>query len=191
MRIFLSNRTGSIQREFQHEIEEKSKQNLDRCLGCGACTGGCPNVDFFDYSPREIIAMIKLGDKKKVLESETIWYCLGCYLCEERCPGRISIPRVMDSCREMSLVEGYEAARENIVLFHKLFLTQVARYGRSPETLLALLFNFKTKDYLRDADLGRRMFLKGKMKLFPERVRNREEIRSLFKEADFRGVLLK
>lgn len=179
----------AVSGNFQREVEARSGQNLDGCLGCGTCTGSCPNISFYDYSPRELIALIRRGEKKRVLESRSIWFCLGCYTCEERCPGGIGLSRVMDVCRELCLKEKYAVNGERVLLFHRLFLAQLARYGRAPEALLALQFNFQTRDYFRDLGLGRKMFLKGKIKLFPERISGQKEIRSFFREAGPRGVL--
>ena len=65
------------------------------CMQCGACTGSCPNADKMDYSPAELIAMIRAGLRKEVLSSNSMWYCLSCYLCTVRCPKGIMPTNLM------------------------------------------------------------------------------------------------
>ncbi len=168
---------------FQALVEKETGLNLDSCLGCGTCTGGCPNIPEYDLAPREVIALIRMGKKEEVLRSATIWMCLGCYLCEERCPAGIAIPRLMDHLRGLCLEEGAPVARGNVLLFHRLFLDGVARFGRAPEALIALAYSVKTRNYLRDAALGRRMFFKGKLRPFPEVIRGRRDVRGFFRRS--------
>jgi len=173
--------------DFQNAIEEKSKQKLDGCIACGTCTAGCPNITLFDYSPRELILLIKRGEKKKVLESKAVWLCVGCYQCEERCPSKISMAHVMDTLREMCVEEGYRVGDQRVLLFHHKFLENMARFGRAAEAMLALQYNIVTKDYFRDLDLGRKMFLKGKMPLFPHKIRNVQQVRKFVQESGING----
>ena len=56
------------------------------CHQCGKCTSGCLAADFFDFSPRKIVAMVQLDMINELLASEVIWYCAQCLLCKERCP---------------------------------------------------------------------------------------------------------
>ena len=37
--------------------------------------------------------------------------------------------------------------------------------------------------YFKDADLGRRLFLKGKIKPFSSKIKNREDLRRIFQES--------
>ena len=56
------------------------------CHQCGKCTSGCPAADFFDFSPRKIVAMVQLDIFEELLISDIIWHCAQCLLCKERCP---------------------------------------------------------------------------------------------------------
>ncbi len=56
------------------------------CHQCGKCSSGCPAANFFDFSPRKIVAMIQLGMIEELLTSGVIWHCAQCLLCKERCP---------------------------------------------------------------------------------------------------------
>ena len=56
-----------------------------------------------DYTPRQIIAMINLGMKEQVLESNTFWYCASCYHCTVRCPQDINITELMYALKRYSI----------------------------------------------------------------------------------------
>lgn len=72
------------------------------CFQCGVCSGACPVAFAGDYSPREILRMINLG-MDKAINSSTIWLCISCYLCTERCPMRIDVAKVMLTLRRISI----------------------------------------------------------------------------------------
>lgn len=61
-------------------------ETLRRCIQCGTCTASCPNADSMDYTPSELIAMVRAGMRQEVLSSRAPWYCLSCYMCTVRCP---------------------------------------------------------------------------------------------------------
>jgi len=57
------------------------------CYACGTCSASCPIRAIDDeFNPRRIIRLALLGLKDEVLQSDLIWLCTGCYICQERCP---------------------------------------------------------------------------------------------------------
>jgi heterodisulfide reductase subunit C len=50
--------------------------------------------------------LAKLGLKDVVFESDFIWLCSMCYMCDERCPQDVSPPKVMTVLRNMAVKEG-------------------------------------------------------------------------------------
>ena len=55
------------------------------------CSDGCPVAYVMDYYPNQIIHMVRLGLKDKILNSTTIWLCASCETCATRCPNEIDI----------------------------------------------------------------------------------------------------
>ena len=51
---------------FSRKIAEEVK-NLNRCYQCSMCSDGCPVVFAMDYYPNQIIHLVRLGIKEKVL----------------------------------------------------------------------------------------------------------------------------
>lgn len=60
------------------------------CLNCGVCSAVCPLG--IDLLPRKLFRHAVLGLKDEVLaESDTIYQCLLCRLCEENCTADVHI----------------------------------------------------------------------------------------------------
>ncbi len=75
---------------FLDEFSEAGEFNATACMNCGTCTGLCPIG--LDLLPRELFRYVVLGLKDKMLENtETVFTCLLCKMCEENCPGDVHI----------------------------------------------------------------------------------------------------
>ena len=161
--------------EFSRKIRAEVR-NLDRCYQCSMCSDGCPVAYAMDYYPNQIIHMVRLGLKEKVLQSTAIWLCASCETCATRCPNEIEIVRLMDVLRHESLKEGFKNRVSNIAKFHQVFVEQIRKRGRIDEGRLLLNYELKSGDFLslkkicEEAKLGLEMLRKGKLKL-PSRKR--------------------
>ena len=60
--------------------------NPRKCMKCGKCSGTCPNYDKMEYHPHQFVAMVENGEIEKLMASESIYMCLSCMACVERCP---------------------------------------------------------------------------------------------------------
>lgn len=170
-----------IDNSLQQEIFNNCGINLDTCLECGKCSGGCSNTHIFDITARQIVKLIKMGDEATLLNMDSLWTCVACQLCIDRCPSSIDIPRIMDYLREKAYVNNVPATREQVKLFHELMLGHIEKGGRVEEGLLAIEFNLKTGDYFKDVfDPGMKMFFKGKVNPFTPKMKKREETRQIF-----------
>jgi heterodisulfide reductase subunit C2 len=68
------------------------------CLNCGTCTALCP-LDL-SIMPRRLFRYVLLGNKQAVLDqSETIYSCLLCRMCEANCPAGVHIAENVRSLR--------------------------------------------------------------------------------------------
>ena len=78
------------------------------CYACGTCSASCPirAIDE-EFNPRRIIRLALLGLKDEVLQSDFIWLCTGCYICQERCPQDVRITELMMAFRNVAVEEGY------------------------------------------------------------------------------------
>ena len=187
MTIRLASREGkeSCDLSFAQEVKEKSQAHLERCYQCLACSSGCPVAYAMDYAPNQLIRMVQLGLKDRVLNSSTIWLCASCETCATRCPNDIEIVRVMDILREIALREG-RTQTTKLPLFHSTFLSGIKSLGKVHELSLILFYMLKSGDIFKFKDLfnymilGLKMFLKGKLVIPPSRIKGVGEVKRIF-----------
>jgi heterodisulfide reductase subunit C len=171
---------------FTKEVMERSQSHLERCYQCIACSSGCPGAYQMDYPPHQLLRMVQLGLKDRVLDSNTFWICLSCETCATRCPNDIEIVLVMDALREIALKEGRKGSTK-LPVFHRTFLNMVKMFGKVYEIGLILVFMilsgniFKLKDLItRDAPLGVKMFMRGKLAILPPKIQGKAQIKRIF-----------
>jgi heterodisulfide reductase subunit D len=88
---------------IEREIRET---NIRLCLDCGKCTVVCPVAQHDPaFNPR-LIAQRRLSQNSQGSRDETIWSCLSCYMCVERCNYHVKFPKFIHSLRAESLAEG-------------------------------------------------------------------------------------
>ena len=79
-----------VNSKFIDEIRLSDSFDAAACMHCGQCTAICPMG--LDILPRQLFFYVGMGLEDKVLENtETIFSCLLCKLCEENCPREVSI----------------------------------------------------------------------------------------------------
>ncbi len=175
---------AAIDPSFANLVTERSGENLLACYQCQKCSAGCPVAYAMDLLPNQIIRMVQFGFREKVLTSHTIWICASCYTCSVRCPNDIDIAKIMDGLRHIALKTGVKPAERDIPTFHSVFLDSIKSKGRIHELGLIMQFKAKTRDFMKDAALGWKMFRKGKIKLFPSKFGGGREIRDMFKRLE-------
>jgi heterodisulfide reductase subunit C len=176
-------RLDEVDDSLRKEIFENCGIDVEMCLECGKCSGGCSNGHIFDYTPRKIVQLVKFNSTKTLMNMDALWVCLACHLCVDRCPSSIDTPRIIDYMRAKAYRREETASRPHVKLFYELMLNSVRKKGRISELQLGLKFNWKTRQYMKDADLGMKMLLKGKLSLLSPGVRKRDEVRRLFQSS--------
>lgn len=166
--------------EFAAEVSRQSRTNLNKCFQCRSCANGCPFVEAMDYPPNVIIRMIQFGLQQQVLESRAIWICVNCHTCSSQCPNNIDLAAVMNTLTTMALEQGVRVGVPPILDFHVEVLRSLETYGRTHKLRIMLRHKLATRDWLSDVDVGLRMLAKGKLDLFPSRVKAMKEIHRFF-----------
>jgi len=173
--------------EFTHKIAAEIRY-LNRCYQCSMCSDGCPVAYAMDYYPNQIIHLVRLGLKERVLNSTTIWLCASCETCATRCPNEIEIVRLMDTLREESIKAGVNSQVSNILKFHQAFLDQIKKKGRIDEVSLMISYELKSREFLSVSkikeltDMAIGMFKKGKIKLPSLKKHSTGEIKAIYKK---------
>ncbi len=172
--------TMGKQNSFLNEVIKRSGDNISGCFHCMCCSGGCPAAPGMDYLPNQVIRMVQLGMKKEVLESRSIWMCVGCYACLTECPNRIHIPHMMDALREMALEEKADIGEPKIWAFHREFLNQVKKRGRVYEIEFMVRYKLASGSLFQDMVPGMKMMWLGRMEMLPSSVRNKEIMQKIW-----------
>ncbi len=168
---------------FLAAVEARSGEPVSRCYQCRKCTNGCPVRFALDAMPNQVMRMIQLGLEDELLRSKTIWVCASCQTCTTRCPNDIDIAHVMDTLRQMSRASGVPAGEPDVARFHKAFLDSVRRHGRVSELEMIAFYKLAARDFFNvgDMKLAWEMFKRGKLKLLPENIRGKSEVREMFR----------
>ncbi len=162
--------------------------DAQRCYQCGKCSAGCPLANDMDYTSSMVMRILQNEDDKldkDLLQSQAIWLCASCEMCISRCPMSVDIPKVMDFLRQQSIAKGLQnkAAAKNIIPFHRSFLDMIRLTGRSYEVGMVVDYKLRSKKFMQDLTVAPKMFLKGKLSIFPEMVKGTKNISRIFKQS--------
>ncbi len=83
----------------KEQILRSSGVNVLKCMRCGKCTATCPNYEEMEYHPHEFVYMVEKGDLEKLMASQSIYRCLTCFACVERCPRGVEPAKLIEAVR--------------------------------------------------------------------------------------------
>ena len=81
------------------EILRISGVNPRKCMKCGKCSATCPAYDEMEYHPHQFVSMVENGDIEPLMNSESLYRCLTCFACVERCPRDVEPAKVIEAVR--------------------------------------------------------------------------------------------
>jgi len=165
---------------FRDLVKDLGNEDVSRCYQCGKCTAGCPVAIDMDVSPNQVMRLVQINDRDRVLASSTIWLCLSCETCTTRCPADIDIARVMDTLRKISVNEGYSSSQPAITNFNKLFLDSIKKHGRLNELELSVRYSLASRQLFNNIGLALNLLRKGKIALFGQNIMDRNRIKDVF-----------
>ena len=83
------------------QIEEISGVNPLKCMKCGKCSASCPSYNEMDIKPHQFVSYVQRGDLEALMASESVWRCLSCFACVERCPRGVKPGKLVDAARQL------------------------------------------------------------------------------------------
>lgn len=86
----------------EHLIEEMLKRsgaNPKKCIKCGKCSGACPAYSEMEYHPHQFASMFVNGEIEALLESDSVFKCMSCMACVERCPKGVAPGKLVEAIR--------------------------------------------------------------------------------------------
>ncbi len=84
---------------LREEILRMSGVNPKKCMKCGRCSASCPAYDEMEYHPHQFVNMVENGDIEPLLTSESLYKCLSCFACIERCPRGVEPAKLVEAVR--------------------------------------------------------------------------------------------
>ena len=179
-----SDRTGEeLIPTFLEEAKKKKRRGPEPLLPVPEVHRRVPYGALHGYPAQQLIRMIQMGMKEAVLGSRAIWLCVSCETCGTRCPNEIDIGVLMDALREMAIEEGVPAGEKNIHLLHEAFVQSIKRGGRVHEATMLIDYKLRSRDFFTDLIPGMKLFLKGKIPLFPSLIKGRGRSRGFLRDA--------
>lgn len=94
-------------RQVAHSLELSNKpDSFWACIQCTTCTSVCPVVAVsedpqqeLDWTPQQIMNLMRLQLKELALGSQMVWDCVTCYSCQEHCPQGVKVADVLYELR--------------------------------------------------------------------------------------------
>lgn len=84
---------------LKEQVLRSCRVNVLKCMRCGKCSGTCPSYDEMEYHPHQFVYMVEKGDIEKLMNSESIYKCLTCFACVDRCPRGVEPAKVVEAVR--------------------------------------------------------------------------------------------
>ena len=85
--------------KLKEQILRSSGSNVLKCMRCGKCSATCPSYDEMEYHPHQFVYMVEKGDIEKLMSSESLYRCLTCFACVDRCPRGVEPAKVVEAVR--------------------------------------------------------------------------------------------
>jgi len=86
-------------------IKEISGVNPLRCMKCGKCSASCPSFNEMDIKPHQFVSYVQNGDIESLAAGKSLWKCLSCFACLERCPRDVKPAKLIDAARQLVVRE--------------------------------------------------------------------------------------
>ena len=84
---------------MREEIIARTGSDPYKCMKCGKCSATCPAYDEMEYHPHQFVGMVENGDIEPLLSSESLYKCLSCFACIDRCPRGVQPAKLVEAVR--------------------------------------------------------------------------------------------
>ncbi len=91
--------------KLAEQIREISGVNPYKCMKCGKCSATCPSYNEMDIKPHQFVSYVLNNDIESLVNSKSLWKCLSCFACVERCPRDVKPGKLIDAARQIVIRE--------------------------------------------------------------------------------------
>ncbi|MFQ5419936.1 MAG: 4Fe-4S dicluster domain-containing protein [Anaerolineae bacterium] len=149
---------------FRHQVEKISGQNTNLCYQCSKCSAGCPMAEWMDLKPAQVMHAIRLGQEDAVLNSQSIWMCVGCETCTARCPQDVQPAAALNAARVIAMQRGIKPSVKEIGMYYNGFVNNMRLNGKIHDASVAGITQLLTGQLRHNMPLAWKLFTKGRVK---------------------------
>jgi heterodisulfide reductase subunit C len=96
------------------KIAQISGVNPLKCMKCGKCSASCPSFNEMDIKPHQFVSYVQNEDIEALVNSKSLYKCLSCFACVERCPRDVKPGALIDAARQALIrMRGQEGLSPN------------------------------------------------------------------------------
>ena len=93
----------STQKKQAELVREISGVNPLKCMKCGKCSATCPAYNEMDIKPHQFVSYVANENIEALAASKSLYKCLSCFACIERCPRDVQPGKIIDAARQVVL----------------------------------------------------------------------------------------
>jgi heterodisulfide reductase subunit C len=95
-------------REINERLSRLKEEVSDYCFQCAKCTSGCEAHKLLELEPHRIVALLKRGLIREMVNSDDIWTCMSCFKCKERCPQKVAPVNILFALKNLAVASGVQ-----------------------------------------------------------------------------------
>ena len=95
----------TTQKKQAELIREISGVNPLKCMKFGKCSASCPSYNEMYIKPHQFVSYVVNEDIEALANSKSLWKCLSCFACVERCPRDVKPGKLIDAARQLVVRE--------------------------------------------------------------------------------------
>lgn len=89
--------------KIRDEVLRISGVDPKKCMKCGKCSATCPAYEEMEFHPHQFVAMVDRGDIEPLMNSKSLYLCLSCMACVERCPRGVKPGKLVEAIRLVTI----------------------------------------------------------------------------------------
>ena len=90
-------------KNLKEQVIRMSGVNPRKCMRCGKCSAPCPSYGEMEYHPHQFVYMVENGDIDTLMKSDSVYKCLSCFACVDRCPRGVEPAKLVEALRLLNV----------------------------------------------------------------------------------------
>jgi heterodisulfide reductase subunit C len=177
---------------FVKEVSEiPGGEGVNLCMQCGTCTASCPSAKIWEYTPSEIIAMVRADMRDEVLSSSSMWCCLSCYSCTVRCPRDVEPTNLFHVLESLAVKHGYKPRNTGTPVMYNSFVKSIKKNGRVSEFNMMMGYYLSTNPFaaLGMISVAWKLLSHGRMPISARKIKGKKDLDKIVRKLnDVRGA---